>query len=154
MKKISASLVLFGAFCMNANADPVQECMVKAKIFQNPSALAGAAEVCMQGYFDSLKAEADACRADAAAKTFVDAEYAACQGSLILGLRDQVGICNDEAKGLLKEKDELTTRVSTGAGAGCEKLAQQATEICRENANKFTGLAQSAATTACKTAGL
>ena len=154
MKKTLTSLVLFSAFCMNVNADPVQECMVKAKIFQNPSALAGAADVCMQGYFDSLKAEADTCRADAAAKTFVDAEYAACQGSLILGLRDQIRICEDEAKGLLKEKDELTTRVSAGAATGCEKLSEQATEICRENANKFAGLAQSAATTACKTAGL
>lgn len=154
MKKTVASLVLLSVFCINANADPVQECIVKAKIFQNPSALAGAADVCMQGYFDSLKAAADACRADAATKTFVDAEYAGCQGSLILGLRDQIGMCRDEAKRLLKEQDELTTRVSAGAGAGCEQLSNQATEICRENANKFTGLAQSAATTACKTAGL
>ncbi len=154
MKKTVASLVFLGVFCINANADLVQECMVKAKIFQNPSALAGAADVCMQGYFDSLKAAAEACRADAATQTFVDASFAACQASLIFGLMDQVGICRDEAKNLLKAKDELTNRVSTGAGAGCVKLVEQATGICRENANKFTGLAQSAATSACKSAGL
>jgi hypothetical protein len=154
MKKSVVSLVILGSFYMTANADRVQECMVKAKIFQNPSALAGAADVCMQEYFDGLKAEADACRVDASTKTFVDVEYAGCQGSLILGLRDQIGICKDEANGLLKENDELTARVSAGAGAGCEKLSEQVTEICRENANKFTGLARSAATTACKTAGL
>ncbi len=154
MKKTVASLLLLSVFSMNVNADPVQECMVKAKVFQNPSALAGAANFCMQGYFDSLKAAADACRADAATKTFVDASYAGCQASLIFGLREQIGICKDEAKDLLKEKDELTNRVSAGAGAGCEKLTEQAAGICRENANKFTGIAKSAATSACETAGL
>ncbi len=49
---------------------------------------------------------------------------------------------------------EVSTRISTGAGTGCVKLVEQATGICRENANKFTGLAQSAATSACKSAGL
>ncbi len=58
--------------------------MVKAKIFQTPSALASAADVCMKGYFDSLKAAADACRADAAIQMFVDASFAACQASLIV----------------------------------------------------------------------
>ena len=154
MRKKVVSLVLLGLFCINANATPVQECMVKAKIFQNPSALAGAAEICMQGYFASLEAQAKACRADAATKTFADASYAACQASLIFDLREQVDICKDEARDLLTDKNDLTVRVSEGANSGCTKLAEQATEICRDNANKFSGLAQSAAMTACEGAGL
>jgi hypothetical protein len=128
--------------------------MVKAKTYQNPSAMAGAADICMQGYFDSLKADADACRAEASTKTFADASYAGCQASLILALRKQIGVCRDEAEDLLKEKDDLTALVKQGAGAGCEKLVDQAAEICRDNANKFSGLAQSAAMTACEQAGL
>lgn len=149
---------VIGLFCivlsaLSAQADTVQDCMLKAKIFQNPSALAGAADLCNQAYFENLKDMADTCRAEAATKTLPGAEYAACQASLILGLDRHVRICEEEAEGLLEGGDALTAQIKAGAASGCRQLVGQATEICRENANKFTGLAQSAATSACEVAG-
>ncbi len=154
MKITLTSLFILLIPAMHAAADPVQECVVKAKTFQNPSALAGAAELCMEGYFESLESDATACRTEAATKPLAGAEFAACQASLILGLRNQIDVCQREARSLLKESDDMTMRVKSGAGVGCNRLVQRATEICRENAAKFSGLAESAATTACEAAGL
>lgn len=154
MKTTLTSLFILLVLTIHAAADPVQECVVKAKTFQNPSALAGAAEICMQGYFDSLEADASACRTEAETKPLAGAEFAACQASLILGLRNQIDLCQQEAGSLLKESDELTMRVKSGAGSGCERLVQQAYGMCRASAAEFSGLAESAAITACEAAGL
>ena len=150
------SFTLLTGICLFAQmslASSVQECMGKVKMFQNPSAMAGAAEVCMQTHFDNLKEDADTCRQEAAAKAIPSASYAACQTSLIFELAGQVDECEDEADKLLTGEGEMQNQVIEGAKLGCQKLGQQAAAICLENANKFTGLAQSAAVTACEQAG-
>ena len=149
-------LTLLPAICLLAQmslASSVQECMGKVKMFQNPSAMAGAAEVCMQTHFENLKHAADTCRQEAAGKAIPSASYAACQTSLIFELAGQVDECEDEAEELLTGEGEMQNQVIEGAKLGCQKLAQQAAAICLENANKFSGLAQSAAVTACEQAG-
>ncbi len=154
MKSILLSFALISVSVTGANANSVPECMVHAKTLQNPSALAGAAQVCMTVYFDSLRTEAEACRAHAEKKTLPGAEFAACQATLILGLRDQIDTCHREASNLYREGDELTARVSGGAKSGCFGLSEQATKLCRDNAEKFSGLAEAAAEGACEAAGL
>ena len=154
MNRTLIGVTFLAGLCGQVNAVPVPECTVKAKIFQNPSAMAGAAETCMQRYFEGLEADADACRAEASEATLPAASYAACQATLIFDLREQIGGCRDEAQNLLEQNDELTSLVKDGAAAGCEKLVAQAASICRENAGKFDGLAESTAMTACEQAGL
>ncbi len=156
MKSFLAGLSLFVASSACAiAAESVQQCMVHAKILQNPCALAGAAAVCMQSYFDELTAEANACRDEAALKALPGPEYAACQAALILGLRDQVEICREEADGLSDRDDLLAARVGAGAANGCNALVEEAKAICRDNAAKFSSnLAQTAADAACDAAGL
>lgn len=156
LMKLLLSLTLLTCICLLAQmslASSVQECMGKVKMFQNPSAMAGAAEICMQTHFDNLKEAADTCRQEAAAKAIPSASYAACQASLIFELAGQVDECEDEAEKLLTGGGEMQNQVIEGAKLGCQKLAQQAAAICLENANKFSGLAQSAAVTACEQAG-
>jgi hypothetical protein len=57
MKLIIPALALFIASVTGAQANSIPAFMVHAKTLQNPSALAGAAEVCMSVYFDGLRAE-------------------------------------------------------------------------------------------------
>ncbi len=151
---IGLALVLSSGIAAVA-ANSIEECMVRAKVVQNPSALAGAAEVCMQNYFAVLSAEADDCREEAATKKLSGPELAACQGTLILGLREQVEMCREQAEGLSSEDNALASQVGAGAIKGCDQLAEQSRKICRDNAGKFSsGLGQSTAEGACKAAGL
>lgn len=155
--KLIPSLLLFAVICLlpkESTAASVQECMGQVKMFQTPSAMAGAAEICMQAHFDNLKSAADSCREQAALKSIPSASFAACQASLIFELAGQVDECEAEAEGLLTGSGALLNQLIDGAKRGCQKLAQQAAEICHENGNKFSGLAQSAAITACEQAGL
>jgi hypothetical protein len=150
-------LTLLGSTCVLPQislASSVQECMGKVKMFQNPSAMAGGAEVCMQIHFDNLNEAADTCRQEAAAKAIPSASYAACQASLIFELAEQVDDCRKEAEKLLTGDGEMQNQVIEGAKLGCQKLAEQAAAICIKNANKFSGLAQSTAIAACEQAGL
>lgn len=156
MKSLIATLIIICSSAVAAGAaNSIEECMVHAKALQNPSALTGAAEVCMQNYFDVLSAEADDCRAEAAEKTLSGPELAACQADLILGLRDQLEMCTDEAEKLGETGNELAVQVGVGANQGCDRLRQQSEKICRDNAAKFSSsIAQSTAEGACKAAGL
>jgi len=154
MRAVMVSLAILASTGAVATAESVPECMVHAKILQNPSALAGAAEFCMQTYFGNLKADADACRAEAAAKPLAGAELVACQAALIFGLHDQIELCRQEANDLKGANNELATQVGLGADIGCDSLVKQAAEICGDSAKKFNGLAQSAAESACEAAGL
>lgn len=124
------------------------------KMFQNPSAMAGAAEMCMQTQFENLKSAADACRTEASTKAVPQVSNAACQTSLIFDLISKVNDCKKEAKELLQGDGPLLESVKQGANSGCKRLSDRAAVICRENAAKFGGLAQSAAITACEQAGL
>ena len=156
MKSLLISLALFlsSAFAAVAS-NSVEECMDRVKVLQNPSALVGAAQICMQNYFDALSAEADDCREEAATKKLSGPELAACQATLILGLREQVEICREQAEGLSSEDNAFASQVGAGAINGCDKLVEQSTKICRDNAAKFSsGLGQSTAEGACKAAGL
>lgn len=153
MKKIVFILIVLLGLYGSAHALSLQECMGQVKMFQNPSAMAGAAEICMQIHFENLKTAADKCRSEANTKTIPGASHAACQASLISDLIGQVNDCEKEAKDLLQGKGEVLESVKRGANSGCKRLAEQAAVICRENANRFDGLSQSAAMTACKQAG-
>ena len=156
LKKALISLIIISGICLIAQTSlalSVQECMGKVKMFQNPSAMAGAAEICMQTHFDNLKEAADTCRQEAAGKAIPSASYAACQAEMIFELADQVDECENEAEKLLTGSGEMQSHVIGGAKLGCQRLAEQALAICLENANKFSGLAQSAAVTACEQAG-
>lgn len=154
MKQLIISLGIVLGLNVTVHASSLQECMVQAKMFQNPSAMAGAADICMHMDFENLKIDADSCRSEASTKTIPAASYAACQTSLIFDLIGKVDDCEDEAEELLQGKGEVLKAVKQGALAGCERLAERAGEICRENANKFSGISQSAAVTACEQAGL
>jgi hypothetical protein len=156
MKSALIGIALFSFSAVAAVAeDSIEECMVSAKVLQNPSALAGAAEVCMQNYFDVLSAEANECREQAATKKLSGPELAACQATLILGLRDQIETCREQAEDLSGEDNALASQVGAGAINGCEQLVEQSKKICRDNATKFSsGLGQSTAEGACKAAGL
>ena len=156
MKTLLTSLVLFLSSALAAvAANAVEECMVRVKVLQNPAALVGAAEICMQNYFDALSDEADNCRQEAANKKLSGAELAACQATLILGLREQVETCRDQAEDLSGDANPLVSQVGAGAISGCDQLVEQSGKICRDNAAKFSsGLVQSTAEGACKAAGL
>ena len=93
-------------------------------------------------------------RQEAAAKAIPSASYAACQASLIFELAEQVDDCRNEAEKLFTGNGEMQNQVIEGAKRGCQKLAEQAAEICENNANTFSGLAQSTAIVACEQAGL
>lgn len=154
MKQIVITLIILLGLNVSAHASPLQECMGQAKMFQNPSAMAGAADICMHIHFENLKTAADTCRTEASTKTIPGASYAACQTSLIFDLVGQVDDCEKEAQELLQGEGEVLEAVKQGAITGCESLAENAAAICRDNANKFSGIAQSAALSACEQAGL
>ena len=154
MKTPILGVALLVASLTAAQANSLPACMVHAKTLQNPSALAGAAEVCMGIYCDELSAAAEVCRVEAAAKALPGAEFAACQATLIIGLRKQIETCRIEANSLSGENSDLIARVTSGAEAGCSALTRQATQLCRDNARTFSGVAKAAAETACEAAGL
>lgn len=154
MKNIMITLIILLGLHVSAHASSVQECMGMAKMFQNPSAMAGAADMCMQTHLENLKFAAEACRTEASTKAVPEVSYAACQASLIFDLINQVGDCEKEAKELLQGDGQILESVKKGANSGCKRLAERVAVICRENAAKFEGFAQSAAMTACKQAGL
>lgn len=154
MKHLVITLIILLGLHVPTHASSLQECMGQAKMFQNPSAMAGAADICMHIHFENLKTDADTCRSEASKKAIPSASYAACQTSLIFNLIGQVDDCEEEAKELLQGTGEVLKSVKQGANSGCKRLAERAAVICRENANKFKGLAQSTAMTACEQAGL
>lgn len=154
MKTAILGFALFAMSVTAALASSVPACMVHAKTLQNPSALAGAAEVCMAVYFEELSVAAEECRVEAAVKPLAGAEFAACQATLILGLRKQIEMCRTEANSLSGENSNLIADVAGGAESGCSTLSRQATQLCRDNARTFSGVAEAAAETACEAAGL
>ncbi len=154
MKQLIISLGIVLWLNVTVHASSLQECMVQAKMFQNPSAMAGAADICMHIHFENLNTAADTCRSEASTKTIPGASYAACQTSLIFDLVGQVNDCEDEADDLLQGEGEVLEAVKQGAITGCERLAERAAAICRENADKFHVLAKSAAMSACEQGGL